>query len=816
MTVLEKAVILSGKNSWETHEIPALNIPSITFSDGPNGVRKQAGKGDHLGLNDSLPSTCFPTLATLANSWNTELSFEVGKALGQEAKALGVNVLLAPGLNIKRSPLCGRNFEYFSEDPYLSGKMAAAFVRGVQSQKVFACPKHFAVNNQENQRMAKNSVVDERALREIYLTAFEIAIKEGNAHCIMTSYNEVNGVYANENAHLLRDILRGEWKYKGMVVTDWGGSNDHISGVKAGSTVEMPCPGFDSARALLEGLKIGKIIEEEIDERVEELLHAIYHLTDFKNKEEKSTSPKLSKELINSHNELAGKVLEESIVLLKNKDNILPLKKETKVAVIGDFAILPRYQGAGSSKVNATKLESIKDVVYNYFPECTGIKRGYQRCSLVDVNNENEALKLAEKSDVLLYFFGLDESSEIEGMDRKTLGIPENQISLLNKLFMTNKPVVGILSAGSAVKMPWLDKCQGLIHTYLGGQNSAKAILKVLCGQINPSGKLNESYAKRYCDSPAASYWHAKGRDCEYKESIFVGYRYYDRAKKDLLFPFGFGLSYTEFEYSNLKISHDKVSFTLTNTGKYSGAEISQLYIGLSDSEIFRPLKELKGFSKVFLEAGQSKTVTIKLDDKAFRYWNSATSSWEIEEGYYQFYIGASVEDIRLSALYYVKGTSQTFPEKNPTLLPYYKAHIKKISDKSFNALMTRENGKGIVINKKHNHKKHRRKLDINDALSQMDKAQSVYARMFHRFLVNKMIKAQRNNNPDLNTLFIYNMPFRAMAKMSGGAIDMNMAHAILEVVNGNLFKGSFRLIKEHLKNHKKNKKVERLLKKRK
>ena len=416
MTIEEKAAFLSGKGEWDTRDISRLGIPSIFCSDGPHGIRKQAGAGDHLGLNESLPATCFPTAATVANSWDEKLGEDIGQALGEEAEALGVDILLGPGLNIKRSPLCGRNFEYFSEDPYLAGKMAASYIRGIQSHNVYACPKHFAVNSQEQRRMAMNSVVDERTLREIYLTGFEIAVKEGHAKAIMSSYNEVNGVYANENKHLLKEILRDEWKFEGIVVTDWGGSNSHVEGVKAGSNLEMPAPGFDSAREIVEAIENGSLSMEELDKCVDDLLDAVVTLGMAEKKKEFDKS---------KHHDLARKAAAESVVLLKNDDKILPLKAGTKVALIGDFAVDPRYQGAGSSIVNPTKIETMKEVIKDYKLYLCGLSRGYLRTGKDDEALKKEALDIVRDADVVIYCFGLDEISESEGLDRNHMKIPQ-------------------------------------------------------------------------------------------------------------------------------------------------------------------------------------------------------------------------------------------------------------------------------------------------------------------------------------------------------------------------------------------------------
>ena len=482
MSLREKAAFLGGVSEWNTRAYPRHGIPTMVLSDGPNGVRRQAGAGDHLGLNESLPATCFPSAATMANSWDDALGEEIGAALGDEAKALGVNVLLGPGLNIKRNPLCGRNFEYFSEDPYLSGKMAAAYVRGIQKEGVYACVKHFAVNSQEERRMAMDAVVDERTLREIYLTGFEIAVKEGGAKALMTSYNMVNGTYANENEHLLKDILRGEWGYKGMVVTDWGGSNSHVAGVKAGSDLEMPAPGLGSARLLLKAVKKGRLSKRDIDERVSTLLTAVFETTQAAEGHKEAFD-------IDAHHALALTAAEESAVLLKNEDGLLPLAEGTKVAVIGDFAFEPRYQGAGSSRVNSTMTDSIAALIPSEPAlKVAGMARGYERRDEPNNILKQEAVDLAKQADVVLYFFGLTEISESEGLDRTHMEIPENQRELLEELSKSNANIVGILSAGSAITMDWEDHLKAILHGYLNGQAGAQAMLELLTGRANSCG----------------------------------------------------------------------------------------------------------------------------------------------------------------------------------------------------------------------------------------------------------------------------------------------------------------------------------------
>ena len=556
LTPEEKAALLSGKTVWQTRDIPRLKIPSIFLSDGPHGIRKQAGAGDHLGLNASLKATCFPTAATIANSWDPDLGEEIGKALGEEAAAQDVNIVLGPGLNMKRSPLCGRNFEYFSEDPYLAGKMAAAYVRGIQSQGVYACPKHFAVNSQEERRMAMDAVVDERTLREMYLTGFEIAVKEGHAKAIMTSYNEVNEEYANENKKLLVDILRKEWGFDGLVVTDWGGSNDHVKGVMCQSDLEMPAPGLSSARELVTAVKEGCLSMEAFDLCVDQVLDAVLNLS--KKEETKKTDFDQK-----SHHALAKRAAAESAVLLKNEGNILPLKEKTKVALIGDFAFVPRYQGAGSSMVNPFEVESMDQLIHEYDLQVVSKVHGYTRDGEPDAALEKEALEAAAGAEVVLYCFGLDEISESEGKDREHMRLPQNQIRLLNELVKVNENIVGILSAGSSIEMPWQHCLKAILHGYLGGEAGAGAILDILTGKINPSGRLAEAYPLRYEDTPAFRYYPASERTSEYREGPFIGYRYYDTSLVRFQYPFGYGLSYTEFAYSALKADENGVQFLL-------------------------------------------------------------------------------------------------------------------------------------------------------------------------------------------------------------------------------------------------------------
>lgn len=801
MTLEEKAAILSGKGEWQTWNFDRLSIPSMYCSDGPHGIRKQAGAGDHLGLNPSLPATCFPTAATVANSWDTKLAEEIGAALGEEACAQDVHVVLGPGLNIKRSPLCGRNFEYFSEDPYLAGKMAAGYVRGIQKQGRYACPKHFAVNSQELRRMAMNAVVDERTLREIYLTGFEIAVKEGGVKALMTSYNQVNGTYANENTHLLKDILRGEWGYDGIVITDWGGSNDHVKGVAASSDLEMPTPGLDSARQIVKAVQEGKLSEASVDDCVDRLLDAVFTLT-YADTDKEMGSGKPEDFDKEAHHVLARKAAAQSAVLLKNRDGILPLKPGTHVALIGDFAFEPRYQGAGSSMVNATKLDKMIDLISEYDLVLDGVSKGYIRTGETDAVLEKEAVELARSVDVVLYCFGLDELSESEGIDRMHMRIPQNQISLLEAISRVNENVVGILSAGAAVEMPWHHCFKGLLHSYLYGQAGAGAMLDIITGKVNPSGKLNETYPVRYEDTPAFKYFPSEQRNSEYREALYVGYRYYDTAKVRVLYPFGFGLSYTTFKYSELTIDEDGVQFTLTNSGRQDGAEVAQLYIGKRDAKVFRPEKELKGFQKVYLKAGESKQVRIPFDDKTFCYWNVRTNQWEVEGGTYTILVGTSCQDIRLTAEMDMAGTTETYPYFTNRMQSYYTGKIHQVNDSEFRELlkMPIPNGKWGG------------ELTANDAICQMYYAKSSIARFIYKKLTMMKKKSEDAGKPDLNILFIYNMPFRGIAKMTGGMVSMEMVDGIVTMVNGHFFRGLKRTIGGFFRNRRQNKKYVKMI----
>ena len=778
----QKCALLSGATTFGTRALPKNNIPSITLSDGPNGVRKQAGAADHLGLNPSVPATCFPTAATVACSWDPALGEQIGQAMGEEAAAQEVAVLLGPGLNTKRSPLCGRNFEYFSEDPYLSGKMAAGYVRGIQSNGISACPKHFAVNSQELRRMASDSVVDERTLRELYLTGFEIVVKEAKPKTIMSSYNLINGTYANENRHLLMDILRGEWGFDGAVVTDWGGSNDHALGVQNGSTLEMPAPGGDAVRELMQAVQSGKITEADVDARLDELLTLVFDTHAAVQSHSRTFDA-------DAHHALARRAAAESIVLLKNENDLLPLAEGAKVAVIGDFAQTPRYQGAGSSAVNSIKVDIFLDCLKESGLASVGFAPGFDRQGKPDAAKQAEAVALAQKAEVVLLCLGLDEIKESEGLDRGDMRLADNQIELLKAVQQANPNTVVVLSAGASLETPWLKHCRTLVYGALGGQAGAGAMLDVLTGKVNPSGKLAETWVNAYADTPAKDNFAGPGRMVQYREGLYVGYRYYQTAGVPVAFPFGYGLSYTSFAYSNLQAASNGVTLTVTNTGKRAGAEIVQLYAAKPGAEVFRPAQELKGFAKVQLQPGESKTVTIPLDDKAFRYWNTKTDSWEVEGGSYELRVGASSADIRLTAVVEVAGTGAPNPYAGKHLPHYTSGKVQSVPDDEWATLLGRPVQQGKV------------KIDRNMTLGELNHSRSPLGWLIWLVLTALLNASYKRGKPDLNVLFQYNMPLRALAKMTSGAISMGMVDGIVMELQGFWIIGLVRVIIEAVKN---------------
>jgi len=795
LTLEEKAILLQGATTWTTHKIEAVGVPSIFLSDGPHGMRKQAGNEDHLGIGESIPATCFPTAATMANSWNTELGERLGRAIGEEARAMGVNVVLGPGLNIKRSPLCGRSFEYFSEDPHLAGKMAAAYTRGIQSTGVAACPKHFAVNSQETRRLSIDSVLDERTLREIYLTGFEIAVKEGGAKAIMSSYNKINGTYANENSHLLTEILRDEWGFDGFVVTDWGADNDHTEGVLAGSNLVMPAPGHATAIELIRAVRDGRIERGVLNKRLEELLGVIDILT------RESTGADGEFDAV-GHHALARECAADSIVLLEN-DGILPLKTTDRVTVIGDFAKRPRYQGAGSSQVNPTRLENLYDALVACGASITGYARGYD--SSDPKANEAliaEAVDAARAADTVLLAVGLDELMESESMDRTHMDLGEGQRALIDAVCAASDRVVLVISGGAPFVMPERGLYRAAIHGYLGGQAGAAAMADAILGNINPSGKLSESWPNALSDTPCHDFFPGKERTAEYREGLFVGYRYYDTADVPVRYPFGHGLSYTKFEYSNLTVTKEGASFTVTNVGECYGAEVAELYVSQKSEAIHRPKKELKGFLKVYLAAGESRTVTVPFDDMTFRYFDTGRSAWQTEAGEYAVIIAASSADERLHATLTVDGVTPT-PDGAPEC--YRTGRIKAVSDEDFSTLLGRELPESG----------HGSELYPNDAFCQLSYAKGGFGKLVYKILAHYKRKAEKKADGDITVLFIYNMPFRTLAKMSKGYVSGKMVDDLVLMFNGHFFRGAGRLIRDFFLNISDRRRLRRALKSR-
>ncbi len=645
MTLEEKTALLSGKDFWHLKGVERLGIPEIMVTDGPHGLRKQAGTSDHLGLNASVPATAFPTAAATACSFDRELIYEMGEALGEMCQQEDVAVILGPGTNIKRSPLCGRNFEYFSEDPYLAGEMAAALILGVQSKNVGTSVKHFAMNNQETRRMSVSVLADERTKREIYLAPFETAIKKGKPWTVMCSYNKIGGVYSSENRWLLNDLLRGEWGFEGMTMTDWGACSDHIEGVRAGMDLAMPSLGDSADKQLADAVRDGVLDEKYVNEAVERVLNVIQKFTENRKKD-----PDF---FLGAQHHQARKIARESAVLLKN-DGVLPLKSKGKIAFIGAFAETPRYQGGGSSHINASEITSALQAVRSV------AKVEYAKGYSIDTDQVNpelqaEAVALAKKADVAVLFVGLTDAYESEGYDRSHMRMPENQNALIDAVCAVNDRVVVVLHNGSPVEMPWADKVGGILEMYLGGQAVGGATVDLLFGAVSPSGKLAETFPMHLEDNPSYLNFPGNGDQVEYREGIYVGYRWYDTRKMPVRWAFGHGLSYTQFEYSNLRVNKEKiaqgegvhVAIDVKNVGHMGAKEVVQLYVHSAHDGVARPEQELKGFEKVYIAPGKTETVEFELNPRAFAYYESAIRDWYVEGGAYEIRIGASSRDIR-------------------------------------------------------------------------------------------------------------------------------------------------------------------------
>lgn len=694
MTLEEKASMCDGLDYWHSQPVERLGIKSIALNDGPHGIRKKGNPEENKDVLLGVPAICFPTASATACSWDTDLIYKMGEALGDECRKEQVSVLLGPGTNIKRSPLCGRNFEYFSEDGLLAGEMSAAFINGVQSKGIGTSLKHYAANNQETRRMTVNAVVDERTLRETYLLPFEIAVKKAQPWTIMNSYNRLNGTYAAENKWLLTDVLRDDFGYEGVVITDWGAENERVPGLIAGQEIEMPTSSGIGTKLIIDAVNDGTLDVEILDKAVDKIIEL-----------SKKAEPVLGKSYTydsDAHHALAREIAGQCMVLMKNDNNLLPLNKDAKIALIGEMSHTPRYQGAGSSIINPIKLDNAYSTMKDMGISFT-FSKGYElkKCK------EKKALELiidakqkAKAADVAVVFVGLTDEYETEGADRHHLSIPPMHNTLVEEVLKVNPNTVVVLSGGAAVEMPWADKVPAILNMFLTGQAGGSAVCDILFGDVNPSGKLSETYPLALSDNSSYNYYPGTTVSVEHRESVYVGYKYYDTANKEVAFPFGHGLSYTTFEYSDIKVSADTikdtdtvtVSFKVKNTGDVDGAEVAQLYVNDVESTIYRPVKELKGFKKVFLKAGEEKEVEITLDKRSFAYYNVILGDWHVESGEFKLLVGASSRDIKLEASVNVQSTVEAeIPDYRESAPCYYGADVMNVSADAFKAVYGKE-----------------------------------------------------------------------------------------------------------------------------
>lgn len=776
MTLKEKASLCSGKDFWHLKSIERLGLPEIMVCDGPHGLRKQNAENKKVGIGNSYPATCFPTAVTTACSWDRDLIYKMGQALAEECLQHGVSVLLGPGVNMKRSPLCGRNFEYFSEDPELAGEMGAAFIAGVQSKGIGTSLKHFAGNSQEMKRMTSNSIIDERALREIYLRAFEKAVKKSQPWTVMNAYNLLNGTYCSENDWLQNKVLRDEWGFKGAVVSDWGAVNDRVAGLNAGNDLEMPSSGGVNDAKIVEAVKCGVIDETTLDERVDKLIDII-----LKGAANKKPGYKFD---VKAHNLLSRQIAEQSMVLLKNDGNILPLKRVEGeyVAVIGAFADNPRYQGAGSSIINPTMIDSGRRA-FNNSPISVKFADGYDRSG--KRKNEDayitEACNLAKNASKAVVFIGLTDDYESEGFDRSTMKLPDGHNRLVEAVSRVNDNVIVVLEGGSPVEMPWADDVKAILNAYLGGQSVAPAIVDVLTGKANPCGKLAETYPVCLKDTPTSFRYPDSKEDVQYRESIFIGYRYYDKVERNVRFPFGFGLSYTSFEYSDIKLKKKnltkgegaKVTFTIKNTGDVAGSEIAQVYVAKPESKIFRAPKELKGFVKIHLDPGEEKKVTVELDDRAFAFWNTATEDWCVESGEYKILVGASSRDIRLEAAAKMKSEDdETIVDLRESAGVYFDGDPARAREDDFKVIYGGEFKLAPEI--------------TSDSLNNsIERSKDKGLAKFIYNTVDLAMKPKGGVGSSMITNTIMQTPIRNYVSMSNGLFTEDMADGLLKVFEG-------------------------------
>ena len=786
MTLEEKASLCSGLTNWLTKPINRLGIPSVWMSDGPHGLRKEMQTGGTNIMQKAETATCFPTAVTTASSWDPALLEEVGAVLADEAKAYKVTTLLGPGVNIKRSPLCGRNFEYISEDPYHAAIMGAAFVHGVQKEGIGVSLKHYCANNQEHIRMCIDSVVDERALREIYLTPFEYIVKKEQPTTVMCSYNRVGGTYLSDNKRLLTDVLRGEWGYKGIVVSDWGAVNDRVEGIRAGLDLEMPGNGGMNDKHIVEAVKNGTLDEADLDKVV---LRMIKFAFDCKEQEGKGYKVDFE-----AHHKIARKAAAESAVLLKNNDNALPLNSKQRVAVIGALAKNLRYQGAGSSHINPPKTVSFTEAMRNEgqsFAYAAGYSLkgdGYNK-KLID-----EAINVAKGKDAVLLFIGLTDAYESEGFDRTHMNIPRGHNVLVDEITKVNDNVIVVLSCGSPIKMDmWECKVKAILNMYLGGQAGGEAAYDLIYGKVNPSGKLAETFPFNNEDNVVSKYFPMGPRTVEYRESIFVGYRFFDKAKKAVQYPFGHGLSYTKFEYKNIKLSSKKVkegeklsvTFTLKNIGDVAGAEVAQVYVCPPESKIFKADRELKGFQKVYLEPGEKKKVTIELDERAFSYYNVNINDWHTESGEYKIIVAASSRDSKLydSVEVISNNPDVEVPDYSMTAPIYYAVDtMATIPEKQFEVLLGRSLPNNSPFKKGD--------LTINNSVKQV--AVSPTGKVLYGILnIGAKIVALGAENPEMITNSVNDLPLRSFSGWTGGLVSQKSVDGLLDMCNGK--KGGFK-----------------------
>jgi len=784
MTLEEKASLMSGLNFWYLKSIERLGLPSIMVTDGPHGLRKQADNADHLGINESVPAVCFPTSAATACSFDRELLKKIGVAIGEECRQEEVAVILGPGVNIKRSPLCGRNFEYFSEDPYVSGELATALVQGVQSQNVGVSVKHYAFNNQETKRLTTDSVLDERTAREIYLPAFEKIVKESDPWTFMCSYNLFEGIYCSEHKKLLIDILRDEWGFDGIVMSDWGAVNERAEGVATGLDLQMPADNGVNDAKVIEAVKNGTLSEADLDTAATNITELIL----------KAQTREPLKYDVDAHRILAAQAAAESTVLLKNEDEIMPMPDGVSFAVIGSFAKTPRHQGAGSSKIEPVKLDCVCECL-----EAAGAKFDYADGYVLNSDKPDEtliaeAVKASDGKDCVYVIAGLPAPYESEGFDRINMKMPASHDRLIEALVEKNKNVVVFLLGGSPMEIVWQDKVKGILMCYLGGETVGKAIADLILGKQAPCGRLAESWPFKGDENPSAPYFPGYQKTVEYRESIFVGYRYYDTAEKPVRFPFGYGLSYTTFEYG--KPSVDKtsiedtdtvtVSVDVKNTGTAPGSEVVQLYVAHKEPTIFKAAQELKGFEKVKLAPGESKTVSITLDKRSFAYYNTKLAGWHVESGEYELRIGASCRDIRGSVVINIKSTVDVeVPDYRKTAPLYYnlKNGIGNIPDEQFVAILgrplpTRERGK---------------KEPFDDNSTFGDIQVKWIGRIFAKKVKQEAAKRMSNMSDDISEMLdrMFNdMPLRSMRMMAGENMPPQLIEGLLTALNGRLIKG--------------------------